>query len=114
MKINELKINQKKINLVVKVLSKSESRKVVSRLDSVEHNVCEALIGDETGTVLITLWDETIDKLEIGKVYNFDNLFTSEFKRSLRLNIGRFGIFQIIDKDIEVNTTNEMSPKVEL
>ncbi len=102
MKVNEIKSYQKKIDVLGKVVSKTELREVSSRLDDTKHNVCEALIGDETGSIYLTLWDDAIDKLDVGQVYQFNNLFSSEFKKSLRLNIGRFGTFDKVDKEIDV------------
>jgi len=109
MKIKDIKPYQKKIDLIGKTIEKTDIRKVVSRLDEVEHKVCEILVGDETGTILITLWDSSIDELEIGKVYSFTNLYSSEFKKFTRLNLGRFGEFKLEDKDIEVNRENKIS-----
>jgi replication factor A1 len=106
MKIEEIKSYQKKIDVIAKVLKKTDIRDVNSRLDSSVHKVCEAIIGDETGTIYLTLWDNSIDLIQVGKVYDFKNLFSSEFKRSLRLNIGRFGVFEEIKKDITVNDNN--------
>lgn len=113
MNVKDIKPFQKKISLVCKVVSKTELRKVVSRLDEVEHRVCEALIGDDTGTVYLTLWDNSIDVLLEGKVYSFENLYSSEFKKSLRLNLGRFGEFKEIDREISVDTENKLSKDVE-
>jgi len=109
MKINEIKVYQKKIDFTGLVIEKTEVRKVVSKLDDVEHKVCEALVGDETGTVLLTLWDQAIDLLEIGKVYSFTNLYSSEFKKFTRLNLGRFGEFKLVDSKMIVNKENKIS-----
>jgi len=106
MKIDEIKSYQKKISLKAKVIKKTNIREVKSRLDNQAHNVCEALIADESGSIYLTLWDKTIDQIKLGKTYIFQNLFSSEFKRSLRLNVGRFGIFEEIDEEIETNTDN--------
>jgi replication factor A1 len=106
MKIEDIKSYQKKIDVTGKVLKKTDSREVSSRLDNSTHKVCEALIGDESGTVYVTLWDNSTDSLQIGKVYSFKNLFSSEFKKSLRLNIGRFGVFEEVEKEISVNESN--------
>lgn len=113
MNIKDIKPYVKKLSLSVKVLEKTPIRKVTSKLDNVEHNVCEALLGDETGTVYLTLWDATIDKIEVGKSYDFTNLYSSEFKKSLRLNIGRFGEFKETSKEISVNLENQFSKPVE-
>jgi replication factor A1 len=102
MNVNEIKSYQKKIDVLGKVVSKTDIREVSSRLDNTKHNVCEALIADETGSVYLTLWDDSINQIVVGKVYQFKNLFSSEFKNSLRLNIGRFGTFEESNKEIEV------------
>ncbi len=112
MKIEELKPYQKKIDVIVKTVEKNEVREVVSKLDDSRHRVTEALVGDETGAILLTLWDEAIDKAEIGKVYKIENGYTQFFKNSLRLSIGRFGKFEESKEEIEeVNTENNMSEK---
>jgi ssDNA-binding replication factor A large subunit len=97
MKINEIKPYQKKINLVATVKGKTDIRTVISRLDNIEHKVSEAKLIDKTGEVLLTLWDASIDKLKEGKTYSFTNLYSSEFKKSLRLNLGRFGEYKEVD-----------------
>ncbi len=102
MKIEEIKSYQKKINVLAKVIDKTEIREVNSRLDNTKHNVCEAILADETGKVYLTLWDDAIEKIEVGKTYLFQNLFSSEFKKELRLNIGRFGTFEETDQEVQV------------
>ncbi len=96
MKINEIKLYQKKIDIVGDVLEKTPLRSVTSRLDNVEHKVCEAKIGDDSGTIYLTLWDFSIDNVLVGKKYSFTNLYSSEFKKELRVNLGRFGEFSEI------------------
>jgi len=93
MKIKEIRPYQKKIDIVGEILEKTPLRSVTSRLDNVEHKVCEAKVGDDTGTIYLTLWDASIEKLVVGKTYSFNNLYSSEFKKELRVNLGRFGEF---------------------
>lgn len=113
MKVKDVKQFQKKIDLICKIVSKTEIRKVVSKLDDVEHQVCEALIGDNTGTIYLTLWDSAINELQVNKVYSFTNLYSSEFKKSLRLNLGRFGEFKEVDQEVSVNLENKLSKETE-
>jgi len=105
-KISNIKNFQKKIDLIAKVIDKTNIREVISKLDETRHKVCEILIGDETGTIYLTLWDEAINRVDLGKTYLFKNLFSSEFQKSLRLNIGRFGEFEEVSKSIEVDLNN--------
>jgi replication factor A1 len=105
-KISNIKNFQKKIDLIAKVIDKTPIREVISKLDETRHKVCEILIGDDTGTIYLTLWDDAINKIELGKTYLFKNLFSSEFQKSIRLNIGRFGIFEELNKSIDVDLNN--------
>ena len=112
MKITELRPFAKKVDLTVKAVSKNEPREVTSKLHNSVHKVTEALVGDESGTVLLTLWDDTIGQVEVGKVYKISNGYTSLFKNSLRLNIGRYGkIEESTEKIEEVTEENNLSEK---
>jgi replication factor A1 len=111
MKISELRPFAKKVELTVKALSKNEIREVTSKLDNSTHKVTEVMVGDDSGTVLLTLWDDAIEKVEPGKAYKIANAFTSLFKNTLRLNLGRYGELSESEDDIQVNETNNMSEK---
>jgi len=114
MKIESLRPYQKKVNLTVKALSKNEAREVTSKLDDSKHQVTEAVVGDDSGTVLLTLWDDDIVRVESGKTYDVVNGFTSLFKNSLRLNIGRYGELKEGSEEItEVNEANSLSIDVD-
>jgi replication factor A1 len=109
-KVGTLKSNLTNLNVMVKVLSIREPRVISSRRDRSEHRVTEALVGDETGCVLLTLWDNQIDALGIGEVYEIRNGYTNLFHGSLRLNMGKYGTAEKVDTDIEeVDTKNNLS-----
>ena len=59
-RVKALKPNLRKVNVVVRVVKVGEPRVVYSRRDRSEHRVAEALVGDETGCVLLNLWDENV------------------------------------------------------
>ncbi|WXG46003.1 MAG: hypothetical protein WED05_04955 [Candidatus Atabeyarchaeum deiterrae] len=112
-KIGELGERSRQVNVVAKVSNISPPREVSSRADGSAHKVAEALVGDETGSILLTLWDDSIGKVSEGKSVEIKNGYVSVFKGSMRLNIGRFG--QIMDSSAEVstvNTENNLSEKV--
>jgi replication factor A1 len=109
-KVGTLKSNLRDLKVVVKILSIGEPRVISSRRDRSEHRVTEALVGDETGCVLLTLWDNQIDALNIGDVYEIKNGYTNLFHGSLRLNMGKYGTAEKVDMDIEeVNAKNNLS-----
>jgi len=111
--IDDLKPNLRSINIKVKCTSKNEERTVVSRSTGEILRITEALVGDETGSVYLTLWNKDIDQIEIDHVYKLKNVYTKLFKGSLRLNIGRYGNCEEIDREelVDLNTENNLSDK---
>jgi len=112
-KVDSLKSRLRNVDVTVKVVNIGESRSVTSRRDGSVHRVGEALVGDETGCVLLTLWDDQISAFNNGDVIEVKNGYTSLFRGFLRLNIGRGGVAEKVDKEIEeVNTENNLSKKM--
>ena len=112
-KVEELNTNSRAINIVVKVVSKSEVREVVTRRDGSTHRVCDATVGDETGTIILTLWDDTIDNINEEDTISIKNGYISLFRGSMHLNIGRYGSFEKMEEEVisDVNTENNLSEK---
>lgn len=111
-KVESLNPRSRQLNVTVKVVSKSEARETISRSDGSTHRVVDALVGDETGSVYMTLWDDNIDKVKEGDVIDVKNGYVSLFKGSMRLNVGRFGSFEASEATIgEVNESNNLSDK---
>jgi len=106
LKINELK-PRVRVDTTFKVLKKNEPRVV-----GTGKKVTEALVGDDSGTVLMTLWEKSIDELDVGKTYTLTNGYTNLFRGSLRLTMGRMGSVEESEEDVgEVNIENNMSEK---
>ncbi len=112
-KIDELNQFSRGVDAVVRVVAKTETREVRSRSDMSTHRVAEALVGDETGTIYMTLWNEAIDGVEEGQTLSIHNGYINLFKGSMRLNIGRRGSFDVVDDEAigEVNLENNLSSK---
>jgi len=112
-KIGNLNSYSRGINVKVKVVEKSDPRTVFSRRDDTEHRVTEALVGDETGCIQLTLWDDVIDEITVDDVLDIKNGYINTFRGSMRLNIGRYGTQEKLEEDIEeVNTENNLSEQV--
>ena len=112
-KIEELNPRSREVNVIVKAVSKSDVREVTSRRDGSSHRVCDALVGDETGSIYLSLWDDNIDKVNMEDMISIKNGYVSLFRGSMRLNIGRYGSFEKAEESTisEVNTTNNLSDK---
>ena len=111
-KIRDLTTYSRRVNLVAKVLEMGDAREVSSSSDGQLHRVAEALVGDESGTVLMTLWDENIGRFMVGDVVEVENGYAGTFRGSLRLNIGKYGNIDKRNMTIEeVDTDNNLSDR---
>ena len=111
MKIGDLKSFSRKVYTVAKVISIGEVREVTSRNDNPSHQVCEALIADDTGSVYLTLWDDNISQIEEDMILKLDNAYVNVFKASMRLNLGRYGNFTVLEEALfdEIDLENNVS-----
>ena len=89
-KIGEVKPLEKHVNVVFKVVDREAEREINSRSGET-HRVCDLTVADETGSIVLTLWNEDIDNIEDEKVYKLSNGFANIFRNSLRLSKGKFG-----------------------
>jgi len=112
-KVGELTPNSRAVNVTAKVVSKGEVRSTTSGRDYSAHRVVDALVGDETGCVYLNLWDDNIDKVKEGDILKIKNGYVNLFRGNIRLNIGRYGSFEVVTEPIikEVNTENNVSSK---
>ena len=111
-KVEKLDPESRQVNVTVKVVTKGEARETVSRRDGSTHKVVDALVGDETGAVYLTLWDDNIEKVNEGDTINVKNGYVTLFRGSMRLNIGRYGSLETGAPPIEnVNADNNLSNK---
>ena len=113
-KVGDLNSYSRRVYTTVKVISKTEEREVTSRSDMSTHRVTEALVGDETGTIYMTLWDDVIDAIQDDMVLDVKDAYVNLFKGSMRLNLGRYGSYEVIDEAPfdDVNLENNLSSKV--
>ena len=112
-KVGELTPQSRAVNVTAKVVSKSEIRDIPMGRDGSAHKVCDALVGDETGSIYLTLWDDNIEKVNEDETIRIENGYVTLFKGNMRLNIGKYGKMSPAEEQIEgeVNTENNVSSK---
>jgi len=111
-KVEKLTPDSRNVNITVKVVKKNEPRETISRSDGSKHRVSDVLVGDETGAVYLSLWDDNIDKVNDGEVIDIKNGYLSLFRGSMRLNVGREGTLEKSSAEMgEANTSNNLSDK---
>lgn len=110
-KVDELTPATKQVDLLVKVLSLGDRRTIDSKYGG-SRDLVEAVVGDETATVTMTLWDDQIDQIDEDHVLEIDNGYVSLVRGRMRLNVGKYGSFKQSDEEMaEVNTDVDMSDR---
>jgi replication factor A1 len=109
LKVKDLTPETKSVNLTVKVVSVGEPEAVPARGGGVRH-VTEAKVGDETATVVMSLWEKQSEGISEGTVLRIENGYVSLVRGRMRLNVGKYGRMTPTDKTIEeVNTEEDLS-----
>lgn len=96
MEITDLKPKQGSVEIVAEVIEKGEVREF--QKFGRPGRVCTAKIKDETGEIALTLWNEDIDKVDVGDKIKIENGYVNEWQGELQLTTGRFGKLEVIEK----------------
>jgi replication factor A1 len=91
LKIKDLRNGMKRVDVEAKVLSKSAAREVMSRYKDETYRVAEATVGDETGQIKLTLWNDQIEQVSENNTVKVENGYVTSFKGEIQLNVGRYG-----------------------
>jgi len=109
-KIKDLSPSTKQVNLLAKVVSVGERRTIDSKFGGGSRTLCEAVVGDETGTVILSLWEAQIGQAGAGDVLQVNNGYVSLVRGRMRLNVGKYGSLEKVAQEFpEVNKTNDLS-----
>jgi len=95
MKIKELRDGMRNVNVVAKVIEKSEPREVRSRYKDETYRVADAIISDETGKIKLTLWNKQIDQVNVDDTVKIENGYIRSFRGEIQLNVGRYGTLTV-------------------
>ncbi|HDI86224.1 MAG TPA: single-stranded DNA-binding protein [Candidatus Korarchaeota archaeon] len=98
-KISDLRPGEDGVNVKGRVLEVGETRDVETR--SGFRTLSEAVIGDETGRIKLTLWGEHAGSVSEGQVIEVQNGFTTAFRGKVQLNVGQRGAIRVLE-DSEV------------
>ncbi|WP_336035143.1 single-stranded DNA binding protein [Halobacterium yunchengense] len=101
-RVEDLSLGISDVNLTGEVLG-AESVRTFDRDDGSEGKVSNLVLGDETGRVRVTLWDEqaeTATELERGEVVEVVDGYVRERDGSLELHVGERGAVEPVDADV--------------
>src|SRR2546426_9287815 len=107
-KIKDLSPSTKQVSLLAKVVSVGERRTIDSKFGGGSRTLCEAIVGDETGTVIFSLWEAQVGQVASGDVVQVNNGYVSLVRGRMRLNVGKYGTLEKVLHEIpDVNRTND-------
>lgn len=92
MKVNEIKPKAAVDEITLKIESMDEAREV--RGGSLR--VANATGTDETGSVLITLWNDDIAKVKKGDTIKIIKGWAGEYQGKIQLSAGKFGKLEVV------------------
>lgn len=103
--IDDIKADMNNINISGRILDISEVR-TFEKKDGSTGRVGNVLLGDSTGKIRLTLWDEKTDILEeidFDETVEVLNAYSREntFSQQVELNLGARGIIQRSEKKVE-------------
>jgi replication factor A1 len=98
-KIEDLRVGMKKINVHAEVLQTAEPSKVHTQFRD-NAVVSNASVGDETGKILLCLWDQQINSVHTGDCIEIKNAHVAMFKGEKQLRLGKNGTITILEKPI--------------
>jgi replication factor A1 len=108
-KVRDLTPSSKQVNVHAKVVNVGEPKEVMGKYGD-PRKVAEAVIGDDTATITLSLWNEQIGTIAKEDVILVDNGYVSLVRGHMRLNVGRYGnLTKSSDPVGDVNQSLDMS-----
>ncbi len=86
-RIIDLKSGEENVHVTGRVLETTPPRVIQTRRGP--RTISNAIIGDESGRVQVTLWGSKAGSLEEGKVVDIKGAWTTSYRGKVQLNIGR-------------------------
>ena len=113
-KVKDLTPRSNKVNVLVKVMGVGEPKEIPNRFGGEAKRVAEARVGDETGTILLSLWQDQIGSVKEGDVLFIDNGYISLVQGHMHLKVGKYGKMTKVDQDIlNINTEVDASAAID-
>jgi replication factor A1 len=102
-KISDVKDGMNDITLLGEVVELGQI-KTFSKKDGSEGRVSNITIGDATGTIRVSLWDEKADlvnKLKIGNAVKIQNAYSklNNFSQKVEMSLGNSSVVDVVNED---------------
>jgi len=96
MEIKDLQARMGNVEVTLEIVEKGEAREFEKFGKT--GRVCNAEAQDSSGKIKITLWNEDIDKVNVGDKVQIKNGWVGEYQGELQLSTGKFGSLEVLGK----------------
>ncbi len=96
-KVSSLKEGEDNVSVRVRVISTSEPKIIETRKGP--RRISEAIVGDETGRIKLTLWGKHAGTLREGEAVEVKGAWTTSYRGDVQLNVGYRGSIERISDD---------------
>ncbi len=113
MNIKDLRPNTGNIELIGEITDKEDPRSFEKF--GKKGKVCKCTIADTTGSAILTLWNDDIEKVGIGDTIKIQNGWCSEYKGEIQLSTGKYGKLEIVPQQAmssQANTEDKTQAQV--
>ena len=114
MKIDELTPRTGRISMPVKILSLEEPRAMDNGTV-----ICEGLVGDETGTVIMSFWNDECETVKDGMTISLKDARANLVRGHMRISLGKHGSmekakseFDIIKESVNISDLEYEMPRM--
>jgi len=108
MKASELQAGQGKVDIELKIKSKSDIR-VLQKFGK-ELKVANAVGMDDSGEIAITLWNGDAEKVNAGDTIKITNGYVSEYNGTKQLTSGKYGKLDVVSSSSASESNAEAAP----
>lgn len=95
MQIKDVNAGVKWINLKARVVEKSITRRVYSKLGN-PLDLSVAIISDDTGSIKFPLWNAQVNMVSIGDTVQIENGRVGKFRGEYQVSVGKNGKVEVI------------------
>ncbi len=94
MNISELKPGTGNVEIQAEIVNLEPPREINKMGRTLR--VANATLKDESGTVTLVLWNDDIDKVQVGNVVKIVNGYVNTWQDKTQLTLGKFGKMEVV------------------
>ncbi|MFH1442424.1 MAG: OB-fold nucleic acid binding domain-containing protein [Candidatus Micrarchaeota archaeon] len=95
MKISDLKAGTGNVEVAGEITNLDTPREI-NKMGRVLR-VANATLKDESGTIMLVLWNDDIDKVQVGNMVKITNGYVNTWQDKTQLTLGKFGKMQVME-----------------